>query len=128
LGVSNILNELSVSLEIDSSFAFICADFAPLLLKVAKYINTVQTSAFADVDYSSPAKLFLCYQKQVAMQQQNLSLNQLPAKIIQPSLAVKNNLLPKRNDCEKKSCKHRNENGWCSKSQRQCSLITDLFF
>jgi hypothetical protein len=34
----------------DSNFAFICADFAPLLLKVPKYINTVQISAIADVD------------------------------------------------------------------------------
>ncbi len=62
------------------------------------------------------------------MLQQNLTSNQLPVKIIQPSLAVKNSSQAKRNDGKEKNCKHRNENGWCSKSQRQCSLITDLFF
>jgi hypothetical protein len=61
------------------------------------------------------------------MLQQNFTLNQLSVKIIQPSLAVKNNSLSKRNDSEEKSCKHRNENGWCCKSQRQCLLLTDLF-
>jgi len=34
----------------DSNFAFICADFAPLHLKVSKYINTEQIAAIADVD------------------------------------------------------------------------------
>ena len=46
----------------DSNFAFICADFAQLLLKVAKYVNTVQIPAIADVEMPSPANLFLSYQ------------------------------------------------------------------
>jgi hypothetical protein len=61
------------------------------------------------------------------MLQQNLSSNQLPVKIMEPSLAVKNSPLSKRNDREENTCKHRNDNGWCSKSQRQCSALTDLF-
>ncbi len=61
------------------------------------------------------------------MLQQNLTLSQLPVKIIHPSLTIKNNLLSKTKDSEEKSCEHRNENGWCSKSQRQCLFITDLF-
>jgi len=55
------------------------------------------------------------------MLQQNLTSNQLPVKIIQPSLAIENSSLLKTN--EENACKHRNENGWCSKSQRQCSLL-----
>jgi len=26
-----------------------------------------------------------------------------------------------------KSCKHRDENGWCSKSQQQCALLNFIF-
>jgi hypothetical protein len=59
------------------------------------------------------------------MLQQNLTSNQLPVKIMQLSLALKNSPLSKRNDREENT--YRNENGWCSKSQRQCSLLTDLF-
>jgi hypothetical protein len=88
----------------------------------------VQTSAIADVDSPLPVKLFLCYQKQAVMPQQNFTSNQSPAKIILPLLAVKNSSLSNRNTSEEKSCKHRNENGCCSKSQRQCLLLTDLFF
>jgi hypothetical protein len=62
------------------------------------------------------------------MLKQSLTSNQLAVKILQPSLAVKNNSLSKRNDGEEKNCNHRNENGWCSKSQRQCSLLIDLLF
>lgn len=58
---------------------------------------------------------------------QNLTSNQFPVKIIQPSLAVKNSSLSKRKDREENICKHRNENGWCSKSQRQCLSLTDFF-
>jgi len=112
----------------DSNFAFICADFAPLHLKVSKYINTEQIAAIADVDSPSASKLFLYQRKQIAMLQQTISSNQLPVKIIQPSLAVKNNPLSNRNDREENTCRHRNENGWCSKGQRQCSLLTDLSF
>jgi len=61
------------------------------------------------------------------MLQQNFTSNQVPVKIKQPLLVVKNSLLAKRNDSENKSCKHRNENGRCSKSQRQCLLLIDLF-
>ena len=63
--------------------------FAALSLKVPKYINTVQISAIADVDWSSSAKLFLCNQRQVAMLQQNFTSNQLPDKIIPSSVTVK---------------------------------------
>jgi len=61
------------------------------------------------------------------MLQQNFTSNQSPIKIIQPSLAAKNNSLSKINDSEEKGCKHRNENGWCSKTHKQCLLLTDLF-
>jgi len=61
------------------------------------------------------------------MLQQNLTSDHLPVKTMQPSLAVKNSQLSKRNDREENTCKHRNENGWCSKSQRQCSSLTDPF-
>ena len=27
----------------------------------------------------------------------------------------------------KKTCKHRNENGWCSKRRRQCPLLNLIF-
>jgi len=62
------------------------------------------------------------------MLQQTISSDHLPVKIIQPLLAVKNNPQSNRNDREENTCKHRDENGWCSKSQRQCSLLTDLSF
>jgi hypothetical protein len=26
-----------------------------------------------------------------------------------------------------KNCKHRNENGWCNKSQRQCALLNSYY-
>jgi hypothetical protein len=58
------------------------------------------------------------------MLQQNFTSNQLPAKIIQPLKAVKNNSLLKGNDSLEKSFNHRNEYGWCSKSQRQYLLLT----
>jgi hypothetical protein len=61
--------------------------------------------------------------KQVAMLQQNLTSNQLPVKIIHPSLAVENSSLSKSNNSKAKSCKHRNENGYCRKGQRQCLVI-----
>jgi len=111
----------------DSNFAFICADFAPIFLKVLKYINTEQTSGITDVDYPSTSELFLCQQQTINMLQQNLTSDQLSVKIIQPSLAVKHSPLSKRSDGEETTCKHRNENGWCSKSQRQCSSLTYFF-
>jgi hypothetical protein len=70
----------------------------------------------------------LCYQKQISMLQQNFTSLQLPVKIIHPLVTVKNSSLSTRNDIEDKACKHRNENDWCSKSQRQCLLLTNLFF
>jgi len=57
------------------------------------------------------------------MLQQNLLSNQLNVKIILQSLAVKESSLSKSNDSELKACKHRNENGCCSKSQAQCILL-----
>jgi hypothetical protein len=62
------------------------------------------------------------------MQQQNFNSNLAPVKIAQPPLTVKSNLLLKRMDSKVKSCRHRNENGWCSKGQRQCLLVTELYF
>jgi hypothetical protein len=61
------------------------------------------------------------------MLQQNLSSDQLTVKIMQPSVAVKNNTLSKRNDREEYTCKHRTENGWCTRSQKQCLLLTGHF-
>ena len=58
---------------------------------------------------------------------QNFTLNQSPVIIIKQLLALKNSSKSKQNDSEEKNCKHRNENGWCSKSQRQCLLLTELF-
>jgi len=43
----------------------------------------------------------------------------------------KNSLLnagtPREINLAKKACKHRNENGWCSKSGRQCPLLNLIF-
>jgi hypothetical protein len=75
-----------------------------------------------------PLQGYFCVsEKQIAMLQLTLSSNRLPVKIIQPSLAVKNNLPTDRDDKIENTCKHRNENGWCSKSLRQCSLSVDSF-
>jgi hypothetical protein len=70
---------------------------------------------------TSPAlqSYFCVIKNRLQMLQQNHTSNQLPVKIIQPLLAVKNDSLTKRNNGGVKSCKHRNENGWCSKSQRK---------
>lgn len=111
----------------DSSLGFICAEFAASFLKVSKYINTEQIAAIPDVDLPSNSRLFLYQRKQIAMLQQNLTSDQIPVKIMQLSLVVNNSPLSKRNDREENTCKHRNENGWCSKSQRQCLSLTDLF-
>jgi len=62
------------------------------------------------------------------MLQQTLTSNRLPAQIITAPLTLKNSSPSSLKDGEEKGCKHRNENGWCSKSQRQCLLISDLFF
>ena len=69
---------------------------------------------------------YFCVIKHIAMLQQNFILNQLPAKAFQPLLIAQNNSLSKAKDIKEKMCKQRNENGWCSKSQRQC-LLADLF-
>jgi hypothetical protein len=74
-----------------------------------------------------PQSYFCINENRLPMLQQNLTSNQLPVKIMQPSLAVKNGPLSKRNDREGNTCKHMNENGWCSKNQRQCSSLNDLF-
>jgi len=75
-----------------------------------------------------PQSYFCINENRLPMLQQNPTSNQLPVKIMQPSLAVKNGPLSKRNDREENICKHMNENGWCSKSQRQCSSLTGPFF
>lgn len=108
-------------------FCFHYANFATISLKIAKYINTVQIPAIGDVDCRFPATLFLSYQKQVAMLPQNLTLHQSPVGIIQQPLTLKKNSMPKKSESDEKSCKHRNKNGWCSKSRRQCLLLTELF-
>jgi hypothetical protein len=69
----------------------------------------------------------LFYQLPIAMLQKNFTFNQSSVKITQPLVTVKNNSLSTGNDGKEKACKHRNENGYCSKSQRQCMLVTDLF-
>lgn len=61
------------------------------------------------------------------MLQQNLRSDQLPVKNIQLSVAVKNSSESKRKDREENFCNHRNENGWCSKSQKQCFSLPDFF-
>jgi hypothetical protein len=61
------------------------------------------------------------------MLQQSLSSNELPIEIKQSSLAVKNSSRSNGNDREEKTCTHRDENGWCSKSQRQCSSLIDFY-
>ena len=38
-----------------------------------------------------------------------------------------NSLLNKKNDTEGRNCKHRNSNGWCSKTLRQCPLFNFVF-
>ena len=38
-----------------------------------------------------------------------------------------NNLFNKKNGVERRSCKHRNLNGWCSKTRRQCPLFNFVF-
>jgi hypothetical protein len=127
LGVSNILNELSLSLVMDSNLAFICSLFSHLFLKIPKYINTVQTSATTDVDWHLSAKLLLCYQKRFAMLHQNFTSNQSSVKIKLLLSAVKNNSLFNRSNNKEKTCNHRNENGWCNKSQRPCVAVNILF-
>ena len=71
-------------------------------------------------------RYFCVIKKEIAMVQQNITLHQLPVNVLEP-LKIKNNSLLKRKDSEEKTCKHRNENGWCSKSQRQCLLLINLF-
>ncbi len=70
---------------------------------------------------------FRVIKNQIAMPQQHFILNRAPEENTGALPAVKNNLESKRNNIEK-ACKHRSENGWCSKSQGQCLLLTGLFF
>jgi hypothetical protein len=65
--------------------------------------------------------------KQIALLHQNFTSNQLSVKIMQPLVAVENILVTTRGNNEGKTCKHKDEKGWCSKSNRQCRLVTDLF-
>jgi hypothetical protein len=109
--VSNILNELLLSLAIDSNFAFIYADFATVCLKIAKYINTVQIPAIAVVECASLPMLFLYHQKQIAMLQQNIASNQVAANALSTTAGVNNNCNTKTNHHKTISCNQRNENG-----------------
>jgi hypothetical protein len=112
----------------DSSFAFICRYFARLFLKIPKYVNTGQIPAIADVDKRPRKKLFLFYQKQFAMHQQNFALNQPPGKSQLLSSAAIDNLTRRESDKAVKTCRHRDTHGWCGKTQRPCVLLNDLFF
>lgn len=38
-------------------------------------------------------------------------------------LISRNRPVYKKSSIEEKSCKHRNENGWCTRTQRQCPLL-----
>jgi len=61
------------------------------------------------------------------MLQQNITSNQLPVKILSPGLIDEKNTI-QNNNSKATNCEFRNKNGWCSKSERKCLLVNDLFF
>jgi len=101
--------------------------FCNYILKKRKIINYIKNTCHYRFGLPLSYKAIFVLSKPIVMLPQNFTLHQSPALIIQQPLILKKSSLPEKNDSDKKSCKHRNENGWCSKSQRQCWLLTDLF-
>jgi len=56
------------------------------------------------------------------MAQQNLTRVNAESKVLLLNDPANNKLTP-----DKKTCRHRNESGWCSKSQGKCSLLNYAF-
>ena len=61
------------------------------------------------------------------MPQQNFTSINNSINIENTLLAFDADATNKKISAHKKSCKHRNENGWCNKSQRQCALLNIVF-
>lgn len=61
------------------------------------------------------------------MIQDNLKIYDRTDKKEQLVVLFHNDPFGKKNETEKKSCKHRNLNGWCEETRRQCPLF-DLVF
>ena len=61
------------------------------------------------------------------MIQDNLKIFDRPDKKEQLAVFLHNSLFSKKNYTERRNCKHRNSNGWCSKTRRQCPLFNFVF-
>ena len=61
------------------------------------------------------------------MIQDNFKIYDRSDKGEQLAVSAHNNSFSKKNDAEGRDCKHRNSNGWCSKTRRQCPLFNFVF-